>query len=83
MAWFRKEESEIFELRVDDMRCANCEVSVKLALRKVDGVRQVKVNRIQKRVIVRVDGKSGVTFEDLVSALEQVGYPAGRFESIA
>jgi copper chaperone CopZ len=79
MGWFkRKQDTKTVELRVQDMRCANCEASVKVALRKVEGVQNVRVNRRQERVIVTVDATRPVTAAALIEAVTAVGYPAER-----
>ena len=50
-----KQESETIELVVQNMRCTSCEASVKIAQRKVNGVRRVKVNRRRDQAVVTVD----------------------------
>ena len=71
-----KKESETIELAVQDMSCTQCEASVKIALRKVNGVRRVKVNRRSNQVFVTVDPEKALTAEDLAAAVSAVGYRA-------
>jgi copper chaperone CopZ len=77
MNWFkRKQETQSIELVVHDMRCANCEASVKLALRKVAGVDRVKVNRRRKQVVITVKPEHAVTVDRLAAGLATSGYRA-------
>jgi copper chaperone CopZ len=72
----KRREGKQIALVVHDMRCAQCEASVKLALRKVAGVRRVQVNRRRKQVAVTVDPERPVTTEELVAAVTASGYRA-------
>lgn len=69
-----KQESETIELVVQNMRCTSCEASVKIALRKVNGVRRVKVNRRRDQVVVTMDPERALTAEDLVATVTALGY---------
>lgn len=64
------------EVTVEDIRCAHCSVAIKSALRKLEGVREVRVNRRSKHVIVKLDPASSLDINDLVDALAAIGYKA-------
>lgn len=62
-------------LAVEGMSCASCSVAVRVALEKLDGVRDARVSFEQKRAIVRyVVGQ--VTPQQMVEAVNRLGYRA-------
>ena len=62
-------------LAVRGMICASCSGSVEQALRKLDGVVEVKVDMRKDAVLVRYDEKK-VTQRKMLEALVRAGYPA-------
>jgi P-type Cu+ transporter len=62
-------------LEVRGMICASCSGSVEQALRKLDGVAEVKVDMRKDAVLVRYDEKK-VTQRKMLEALVRAGYPA-------
>jgi copper chaperone CopZ len=63
------------QLQVEGMTCGSCVRHVTEALRGVDGVAAVQVDRDHDRVLVRHD-PARATPEALVAALDRAGYPA-------
>ncbi len=43
------------ELKVEGMMCNHCEIAVKEALQKVDGVKKVKVSHFKKRAFITLE----------------------------
>lgn len=72
MIWSREKGPQI-TLEVEGMRCANCEGSVRIALRKNQGVRKIKIVK-RKQIIVELKPSASVTRGDLVAAIENAGY---------
>lgn len=62
-------------LHVDGMHCASCPVAVRMALRDLDGVHDVKVSREMKRADVSYD-PTKVTPAKMIEAIERLGYKA-------
>ena len=60
-------------LRVLDMSCGHCEMSVQEALDELDGVERSKADHTTGRVELSYDG-SKVTDEKLQEAIEEAGY---------
>jgi copper chaperone CopZ len=75
-AWAcRDAESRTVEIRVDNMVCDMCTKTIRTALEKVDGVKDVKVDLKAKAVTVRYDaGKTDV--KGLEKAVSMSGYDA-------
>jgi copper chaperone CopZ len=72
----RKPGGKLIELTVNDMRCAHCEAAVKIALKKVPGVKHVKVNRRQKRAVITLDSDEVIPTGVLITAVTTAGYRA-------
>jgi copper chaperone CopZ len=60
-------------LTVDDLRCMQCEATIKIALQKVAGVKRVRIQR-RKEVIVEVEALRPGIKEELIQAIEASGY---------
>ncbi len=60
-------------LRVPDMSCRHCEMSVQEALDELDGVERSKADHTTGRVELVYDA-NGVTDEKLREAVEEAGY---------
>ncbi|OGG54811.1 MAG: hypothetical protein A3F84_21845 [Candidatus Handelsmanbacteria bacterium RIFCSPLOWO2_12_FULL_64_10] len=59
------------------MYCGGCAVSVRVALKKLEGVQDAKVDAKKAQAVVDyVEGK--VTVEQMVQAVEKVGYKASK-----
>lgn len=64
-------------LNVEGMYCGGCAVSVRVALKKLEGVQDAKVDAKKAQAVVDyVEGK--VTVEQMVQAVEKVGYKASK-----
>lgn len=62
-------------LHVDGMTCASCEVSIRVAAEKLDGVQAAEVDFATASATVRYDpGK--VTSTQIAEAISALGYPA-------
>jgi copper chaperone CopZ len=60
------------------MHCGYCEVVVKDAIRKVDGVQSVKLNRHKNRALVAMAPGKEVSVDTLIAAVNETGYRAER-----
>jgi len=60
---------------VDGMSCATCEIAVRHALRRVDGVKSVRVNAGTKTATVEYDAAK-TNPQQLVAAINSTGYRA-------
>ena len=61
--------------KVEGMTCGGCEVSVKMAVKKLDGVEKVTASNKEGRATVTYDA-SRVTVDDIKAAIEKIGYSA-------
>lgn len=66
-------------LTIDKMTCALCPITVKKALEKVEGVKQVSVDYETKRAMVRYDDAT-TTLEIITQASTNAGFPASKAE---
>jgi copper chaperone len=64
-------------LRVPDMSCGHCELSVQEALDDLDGVEKAKADHTTGRVEVTYDADR-VTDEELRKAIDEAGYTLQR-----
>ncbi len=64
-------------LRVPDMTCGHCEMSVQEALEELEGVERSKADHATGEVELTYD-ESRVTDEDLRGAIEEAGYTLRR-----
>jgi mercuric ion binding protein len=62
-------------LTVGNMNCATCPAAVKLAIKRVPGVRDVRVDFSQKIAVITFDDAQ-TTAERLAEASRLAGYPA-------
>ena len=60
---------------VEKMTCATCPISVRKAMERVDGVKEVRVDLESKTATVTFDS-SLVTASDIGNASADVGFPA-------
>jgi copper chaperone CopZ len=66
--------------RVEGMTCGGCEASVKMTVKRLDGVREVEASHTEKRATVTYDAKK-VSPEAIVAAIEKLGYTAELVET--
>lgn len=64
-------------LRVPDMSCGHCELSVQEALDELDGVEKAKADHTKGEVELTYDA-GRVTDEELQEAVEEAGYTLQR-----
>ncbi len=69
-------ETKTVRIPIQGMSCAVCAVNVKNALRSVEGVQEAEVDLERREGRVRYDA-SKVSLEQLVAAINQLGYKAG------
>ncbi|HEX9486940.1 MAG TPA: heavy metal-associated domain-containing protein [Gemmatimonadales bacterium] len=60
-------------LRVDGMTCPSCGFTVRIALKKLDGVRDAKVAQSEGRAVVEYD-PARVTPQRMVETVKALGY---------
>lgn len=66
-------------LTVENMTCALCPITVRTAIARVPGVRDVDVDFESKTAVVVFDDEEA-TVEDIAEASRQAGYPAALKE---
>lgn len=64
-------EKACFE--VQGMTCATCPITVKAAVKKINGVHEVKTSLEEKSAVVEFDSKK-VALKEIQKAIEKVGY---------
>src|SRR3989338_3865445 len=64
-------------LLISGMTCAGCVAKVEKALRRVPGVSGASVNLVER--LATVSGPSEVRVEDLIKAVQTIGYQAQEF----
>jgi Cu+-exporting ATPase len=62
-------------LGVEGMRCHHCTLAVEQALRRLPGVREVKVDLAAKHVEVFYMSES-ISLQDIIRAINEAGYEA-------
>ena len=76
----KKSKGKQIELTVRGMSCAHCEMRVKKALTKVDGVLDAEASHEREQAIVSVDPKHEASMDVLVAAVQAAGYEASPAE---
>ncbi len=61
--------------KVGGMTCGGCEASVKTVVKKLDGVEKVTASNKEARATVTYDATK-VSTDDIVAAIEKIGYTA-------
>lgn len=69
-------------LNIENMTCAMCTVTIKKALQKVDGVKQVTVDYDSKTVLVTFDSIKADSAA-LIKATTNAGYPGTLATSVS
>lgn len=69
------------EILVDGIHCAGCLGSVERALRRVEGVTEIHVDKNRKRATVEHDEKVEASL--LVSSLKEIGFDARLVRTLA
>jgi copper chaperone CopZ len=69
-------QTKIVRIPVEGMICTVCAGNVKKALKSVPGVQEAEISLERREVVVRY-GEGKVLPEQLVSAINQLGYKAG------
>lgn len=77
--WPAAAAEKVAELSVPGMSCAACPITVKKALKQVDGVLDVEVDYPGKRATVRYED-TRIKPEALIQATTHVGYPSTLIE---
>ena len=60
-------------IKVEDMSCGHCEMSIKKAIEAIEGVRKVEVNLRNKNVVVEYDERKA-NLEKIKAAVKEVVY---------
>jgi copper chaperone CopZ len=68
--------------KVEGMTCGGCEASVKMTVKRLDGVQAVEASHTEKRATVTYDAEK-VTPQAIVEAIEKLGYTAELVETRA
>jgi copper chaperone CopZ len=70
--------TSVFE--VEGMTCGGCEVGLRMKVKKLDGVEKVEASHKEGTAVVTYDAAK-VTPEDIVAAIEDLGYTAKLLET--
>ena len=62
-------------LGVEGMSCGSCALTIRIALKKLEGVKDAKVSFDEKRAVIDYD-PAKVTPEQMVAAIVKLGYEA-------
>lgn len=62
-------------IKVNELNCKMCAVSVERELRKLKGVKRYEISLDNEMVTVRFDSKE-ISVEDIIKAIEKTGYDA-------
>jgi copper chaperone CopZ len=73
MALFGKDKKTM-DLTVTGMTCGHCEMRVKMALEKVQGVKKAKADNTKDRAVITYDGE--IDMDEMVQAVKDAGYEA-------
>lgn len=76
MFFNKKSKGKEVELKVEGMMCNHCELAVKQALQKVDGVEKAKVSHFKKRAFITLEECKDVSIDELIQAVKITGYDA-------
>ncbi len=68
------------QFSIEKMTCATCPISVKKAMKRVDGVKSVEVD-FETKVATVVYDPALTTAADIAAASTNVGYPATEIEA--
>lgn len=69
------------EITIEGMSCMSCVANVKKTLSNMDGVKEVNVSLKDKNARVKYDALI-VTEEELIDAINKLGYKAGKPEKL-
>ncbi len=69
-------QEKVIQLKISGMTCGGCAYSAKIALEKVKYVTKAEVNYETKIAKVYVEKGKSVNTNDLIKAIEKVGYKA-------
>ena len=73
---FGSKEKNTVELKVEGMTCGHCEMHIKSALEKVDGVKSAKADKDKKNAVVQLKDGADVDVNILINAVNETGYKA-------
>ncbi len=68
------------QFAIENMSCATCPISVRTAMKRVDGVKSVNVDFATKIATVIFD-PAHTNIETIAAASSNVGYPASKIEN--
>ena len=71
-----EEKKDVRRVEISGMHCDNCAAKVETALKSLNGVEKVSVDRDKGEALVTVKAKTSVKTADLVKAVAAVGYTA-------
>jgi copper chaperone CopZ len=75
MGLFKKSKpGKTVDLTVTGMTCGHCEMRVKMALEKVQGVKKVKADNTKDMAVVTYEGEPDI--DAMVAAVKEAGYEA-------
>ena len=66
------------KLSISGMHCASCAGNIERSLKKISGVKEVRVSAITNKAFVEIEGK--VSEEDMKKAVARAGYKLVEIE---
>ena len=66
------------KLSISGMHCASCAGNIERSLKKISGVKEVRVSAITNKAFVEIEGK--VSEEDMKKAVARAGYKIVEIE---
>jgi copper chaperone CopZ len=76
-----KTKGNRIEFSISEMQCGVCEFTVKDEIKKVDGVRSVRLNRRKNRVLVTLSPGKEVSIDTLMAKVNAIGYRTEKLTS--
>ncbi len=80
MGWAGEKDVATAIIFVNEMTCATCPITVRKAMKKVDGVKEVSVDFESEMATVTYD-RSVTTAQTVADASSNVGFPAKVIEA--
>ena len=70
----------VVELNVQGMTCTGCEASIKMAVKKLDGVKKVEASFAEGSATVTVNPEKAQA-QKIIEAINKIGYSASKKKS--
>lgn len=75
----QKSELKIGKIKVNELKCKMCAVSIELAVKKLKGIEKYEANIDDEIVIVKYNPKD-ISLSEIISAIKKIGYEAEEYQ---